>query len=467
VVIEFYACRYIMKLLHRLDIAWSISTNVLIGLVVKAILVSRLIIPGHHLNTAKEEKDMKDFHNWRGLGTLVTHYEEGDNPHHAHLTPIYQSSTFSYSDLETARAIYAGEIQGYSYTRTTNPNPQQFVKKVALLEGLDLLRKQPGSSLDDLLAGKAFASGMAAISSAIFARVKSGETILSQSSLYSNAYNFLEIVAPRLGIKVVWVRDTSPSGWEQAIQEHSPVSMVYLETPANPSMLVVDIKSVVELAKQYSAWVMVDNTFATPYCQRPLSLGADVVLHSTTKYLSGHGAIIGGAVISSHQDYIDKEVHLMLKTLGGAPSPFDAWLANLGLKTFELRMQRHCENAIGVARYLQSHPKIGQVFYPGLENDPGHEVARKQMVDFGGMLSFEFKGGQKASREFIQRLRLPTLTASLGNVDSLIQHPASMTHASVPRQERQEMGISDGLVRFSVGIENLEDILADLDQALA
>ncbi|MBE0408860.1 MAG: PLP-dependent transferase [Anaerolineales bacterium] len=409
---------------------------------------------------------MNEHTQWRGLGTLVTHYGEGENPHHAHITPIFQTSTFSYPDVATARAIYTGEMHAYSYTRTTNPNPEQYVKKVALLESLDLLREKPESSLDDLVAGRAFGSGMAAISAAILARVKAGDTILSQASLYSNAYNFLQSVAPRLGINVIWVRDTSSKGWEAAFRDTPQASMVYLETPANPTMLVVDIKMVVDLAHQFGAWVMIDNTFATPYCQRPLSLGADVVLHSTTKYLSGHGVIIGGAVVSPHRDYVEEEVHLVLKTMGGAPSPIDSWLANLGLKTFELRMKRHCENAMNAARYLQSHPKVAKVYYPGLENDPGHEIARKQMFDFGGMLSFELKGGQTAAEELIDHLRLPTLTASLGNVDSLIQHPASMTHVSVPPPERLKMGISDGLVRYSVGIENSEDILADLEQGL-
>jgi methionine-gamma-lyase len=413
-----------------------------------------------------KEKGMKSFPQWRGLGTLVIHHEEGDNPYRAHITPIFQTSTFSYPDVATARAINTGEQVGYTYSRTTNPNPDQYIRKIALLEALDMLQAQPKASLDDLVAGKTFGSGMAAISSAILARVRSGETILSQASLYSNAYNFLHSVASRLGIEIIWVKDTSAVGWETAFRDHPRASMVYLETPANPTMLVVDIKMVVEMAHRHGSWVMADNTFATPYCQRPMSLGVDVVVHSTTKYLSGHGVIIGGAVISPHLDYIQKDVHLMLRTLGGAPSPFDSWLANIGLKTFELRMQRHCENAMGVARYLQSHPRVAKVHYPGLENDPGYEIAQKQMYDYGGMLSFELTGGQEASETLINRLKLPTLTASLGNVDSLIQHPASMTHASVPHQERQAMGISDGMVRFSVGIENLEDILTDLEQGL-
>jgi methionine-gamma-lyase len=210
----------------------------------------------------------------------------------------------------------------------------------------------------------------------------------------------------------------------------------------------------------------VDNTFATPYCQRPLSLGADIVVHSTTKFLSGHGALTGGVVVSSHPDYIHKSLYTFVKVLGGIPSPFDSWLANLGLKTFELRMQRHCENAMQTARYLCSHPAVERVYYPGLEDDPGHNIAKRQMQDFGGMLSFELKGGMQAGIRLMERVRLATLAVSLGNVDTLIEHPASMTHGPVARQDRLNQGITDGLVRLSVGIENTADILADLQQGL-
>jgi methionine-gamma-lyase len=232
-------------------------------------------------------------------------------------------------------------------------------------------------------------------------------------------------------------------------------------------MLVVNLAEVADLAHQYGCWLVVDNTFATPYCQRPLSLGADIVVHSATKYLSGHGVIIGGLVISRHLDYMKKELPLIMKTLGGAPSPFDAWLAHLGLKTFELRMERHCENAMAVARFLEEHPLIERVYYPGLESDPGYHIAEFQMHAFGGMVSFEMRGGLSAGEKLMNRLKLVTLGVSLGNVDSLIQHPASMTHVSVPPAERAKMGITDGLVRFSVGIENIQDILADLEQGLA
>lgn len=402
----------------------------------------------------------------QGLSTVLTHAEEGPYPGDAHISPIYQTSTFRFPDVATGGAIVAGSQSGYYYTRLGNPNLEQLARKIALLEGLDLLRSHPDTPVDELVAGQVFASGMAAISAAILGRVKSGETILAQESLYSNTFNVLHDLAPRLGIEVAWVRDTSPVGWEAAFRAHPGTTLAYAETPTNPSMHLVDLEGVAEVAHRYRAWLVVDNTFATPYCQRPLSLGADIVVHSTTKYLSGHGAIIGGALVSSHPGFVKEELRLMMKTLGGVPSPFDAWLANLGLKTFELRMERHCENARTLARYLESHPKIGSVHYPGLESHPGHAIARKQMHNFGGMLSFELEGGLHAGEALMNRLNVATLSVSLGNVDTLIQHPASMTHAGVPRAERLKMGITDGLVRLSVGIENVDDLIADLEQGL-
>lgn len=409
---------------------------------------------------------MKPISPHSGLGTLAMHYAEEHNTHNAHITPIYQSSAFRFPDVATAMALYAGEQEGYTYTRTGNPNPDQFARKIACLEGLDLLRSRPQEDPATIVAGKAFASGMAAISAAILARARAGEVILAQASLYSNAFNFLDEIAPRLGVEVVWVKDVSQAGWEAAFAAHPRARLVYAETPANPTLLVVDLAMAAELAHQHGCWLLVDNTFATPYCQRPLTLGADLVVHSTTKYLSGHGVIIGGAVVSRHVDFVHRELQRILLTVGGAPSPFDAWLGNLGLKTFELRMQRHCENALAAARYLRDHPKVAVVHYPGLEDHPGHELASRQMRAFGGMLSFELKGGLEAGATLMNQLRLITLAVSLGNADSLIQHPASMTHGTVPPEARKRMGIREGLVRFSVGIENLEDILGDLDQAL-
>lgn len=410
---------------------------------------------------------MIDFSSKYGLGTLVTHFAEGEYPDHAHVMPIYQTSLFSFPDHATGVAIYEGDQQGFTYTRAGNPNVDHFARRVAMLEALDLVREEEAPQIDDLVAGKAFSSGMAAISAAILARVKAGETIVAQESLYSNAFNFLDKIAPRLGIQVAWVKDTSASGWEAALRANPTATLIYAETPANPTMLVVDLKEVAEIAHQYDCWLVVDNTFATPYCQQPLSLGADVVVHSSTKYLSGHGVIISGVLVSRHLEFMRQEIPLIVKTLGGAPSPFDAWLANLGLKTFELRMQRHCENAMAVASFLEGHPAVARVHYPGLLNDAGHTIAMKQMHAYGGMLSFELKGGLKAGEALMNQIRIATLGVSLGNVDSLIQHPASMTHSSLAPAERVKMGISDGLVRFSVGIENLEDILADFEEGLA
>ena len=258
--------------------------------------------------------------------------------------------------------------------------------------------------------------------------------------------------------------------WKNAFEQNPETTVAYIETPANPNLEIVDIAQVSSVAQAYGAWTMIDNTFATPYCQRPLTLGADVVLHSTTKYLCGHGTIIGGAVISRHPDFFHPakdRLFLLSKVLGGSPSPFDTWLTNIGLKTFELRMQRHIENAAITAEWLQKHPKVSRVYYPGLESFPGHETAQKQMFNgFGGMLSFELTGGYQAAVNLMQNLKLITLAVSLGNVDSLIEHPASMTHAAMSPEDRLEFGITDSLVRFSVGIENIDDILADLDQAL-
>ena len=401
-----------------------------------------------------------------GLSTLVTHIGEEDNPHHAHVTPIYQTSTFNFADVATGAGIVARTAPGYYYTRLGNPNLEHLARKIAILEGLDLVRSQPQANPDDVVAGQVFTSGMAAITAVLFSRLKAGDTVVAQEAVYSATFTFLKEIAASLGVQVAWVRDLSQDGWEKAFQAHPDARLAYAETPANPTMAVVDLKMVAEIAHRHGAWLAVDNTFASPYCQRPLTLGADVVMHSTTKFLSGHGALTGGAVVSSHPEYIHKSLYTYVKVLGGIPSPFDAWLAHLGLKTFELRMQRHCENASQVARFLSTHPAVERVYYPGLEDDPGHAIALRQMHAFGGILSFELKGGMQAGIRLMERVRLATLAVSLGNVDTLIEHPASMTHGPVPLEDRLSQGITDGLVRLAVGIENLPDILADLEQGL-
>jgi methionine-gamma-lyase len=265
---------------------------------------------------------------------------------------------------------------------------------------------------------------------------------------------------------VIWTDGTDLASWEHAFEKTPDAVLAYAETPVNPTLSLIDLAGVASIAHRYGAWLMVDNTFATPYCQRPLTLGADVVIHSTTKYLSGHGAVIGGVVVSRHADFIKGDLYNTFKLLGGTPSPFDCWLTHLGLKTFELRMSAHCTNAMKVARFLESHPRVERVYYPGLPSHPDHLLAKKQMLDFGGMIAFEVKGGVKAGAWVMNHVQVMTLAVSLGNVDTLIQHPASMTHAHVPAEIRRQNGISDGLIRLSVGIENVEDIINDLDQAL-
>lgn len=403
-----------------------------------------------------------------GLSTLVNHAGEDDHPLHAHLSPIFQTSTFNFPDVETgAEVIHDGPERGYYYTRIANPNADQLALKIAVLEGLDLLRANPAADPKTLVAGKVFASGMAAVSAVVLGCCRAGDTIIAQRAIYGNAFNFINRIATQLGIHVVWLDDTHPASWQATFEANPGCKLAYTESPSNPTMKVVDLRQIAGVVHQAGAWLAVDNTFATPYCQRPLSLGADIVIHSTTKYLSGHGALIGGAVISRHPELIATSMQDMLVHLGGVPGPFDCWLAALGLRTFELRMARHCDNAEAVARFLSSHPKVAAVYYPGLETFPGYDIVCRQMTRFGGMLSFELKGGYAAGVTLLEKVQVASLAVSLGNVDTLIQHPASMTHASVPPAERQRMGLADGLVRLSLGIENTADLLNDLDQALS
>ena len=406
-------------------------------------------------------------HPQHGISTLVNHVAEGEHALHAHVAPIFQTSTFGFPDVATGAAIFRGEDPGYNYTRFNNPNQAQLITKIAALEGLDLLRAQPQVAQEEIVDGRVFSTGMGAITAALLASLKQGDTVIAQEAIYGATYNFFKVYAPGYGIKVVWLHDLTPADWERAFAENPTAVLAYAETPANPVMCLVDLQAVAEIAHRYHAWLYVDNTFASPYTQRPLSLGADVVMHSTTKYLSGHGAIVGGAVVSRHVDWVNGPLTGVLRTYGASAAPFDCWLANMGLKTFALRMQRHCENALQVARFLEKHSKVERVFYPGLESHPDHALACRQMNGFSGMMSFEVRDGLPAGIALMNAVRVMTLVVSLGNTDTLICHPASMTHSNVAREERLKVGISDGLVRLSVGIEDIDDILGDLEQALA
>ena len=401
-----------------------------------------------------------------GLTTFLTHYTESDNPENAHISPIYQNSVFTFKDTESGAAIASGAKPGYYYTRLNNPNFNQLAKKLAGLEAWDLLRQHPETDPEEIAGGLVFASGMAAVTGAILACAGAGDTVLTQAALYDGTFLFLKNLAPRYGIKVVWVRDNSLEGWAEAFKANPKAKLAYIESPVNPTLRLTDIAGVVAPAHQYGAKVAVDNTFATPYCQRPFTMGADIVVHSTTKYLSGHGQVLGGAVLTTDKALLHGQLYQNFKLLGATPSPFDTWMANIGLKTFELRMERHCRNALRVANILQDHPGVSRVYYPGLTSHPDYDLARVQMMDFGGMIAFELKGGLEAGKRMMDHVRVATLAVSLGNVDTLVQHPASMTHVNTPRDKRLAAGITDGLVRLSVGIEDAEDIVRDLLNAI-
>jgi methionine-gamma-lyase len=403
---------------------------------------------------------------YEGLSTFLTHYTEFDNPENSHLPPIYQNSVFTFDDTESGAAIAEGEAPGYYYTRLNNPNHQQLAQKLAALEAWDLLKQIPDVSAEEIVGGLVFASGMGAVTAAILASVASGETVLAQAALYDGTYLFLTTLAPRYGIDVVFVTDNTVEGWAQAFKEHPEAKVAYIETPVNPTLRLTDIELVSELAHAHGARVIVDNTFGTPFCQRPLTFGADIVVHSTTKYLSGHGQVVGGAVLTTDLDLLHGQLYQVYKLIGGTPSPIDTWMANIGLKTFELRMQRHCQNALRLAKVLEKNPAVNQVYYPGLPSHPDNELARRQMTDYGGMIAFDLKGGLEAGRRMMNSVQVATLAVSLGNVDTLIQHPASMTHCHTPREKRLAAGITDGLVRLSVGIEDSSDLIWDLLNAI-
>ena len=403
---------------------------------------------------------------YEGLNTFLTHYTETENPQNAHLPPIYQNSVFTFNDTESGAAIAGGEAPGYYYTRLNNPNHQQLAQKLAVLEAWDLIKQRPEADPEALVGGLVFASGMAAVTAAILACVSAGETVLAQAALYDGTYLFLNNLAPRYGIQVVWVADNTPEGWAKAFKAHPEAKLAYIETPVNPTLRLTDIQAVTELAHAHGARVAVDNTFGTPFCQRPMVFGVDIVIHSTTKYLSGHGQVLGGAVLTTDLDLLHGQLYQIYKLIGGTPSPIDTWMTNIGLKTFMLRMDRICQNALRVAKVLEKHPAVNRVYYPGLTSHPDHALALRQMINFGGMIAFDLKGGLEAGKQMMNNLKVATLAVSLGNVDTLIQHPASMTHRNTPREKRLAAGITDGLVRLSVGIEDSADLCRDLLSAI-
>lgn len=397
--------------------------------------------------------------NERHLTTEAIHAGEIHDPTGAHIAPIHQTSTFTFEDMDAVERWASGESDGYIYSRGGNPTREALASKLAALEGFGL----PDNA--GVATAEIFGSGMASIAAALMGLAKAGDHIVTQRVLYGSADHLISDVLPGFGISNTRLSGLGPASLAEAIDQHPNTTVVYMETPANPTLGIVDIEATAKVAHEHGARVVVDNTFATPILQRPLSLGADLVVHSTTKYINGHGTVVGGAVIGRDAELMENEISTLIRFMGGVPSPFDCWLTNLGLKTLPLRMREHCANARVVAAFLDDHPAVDTTHYPGLAHHQGHAIATRQMDDFGAMIAFDL-GSYQAATTFLQRIELCTLAVSLGNVDTLIEHPASMTHRVVPPEERQASGITDGLVRLSIGLEDVGDIVADLEQAL-
>lgn len=401
-----------------------------------------------------------------GFATRAVHAGEhvGQPQHVSHTGAIYQTSTFVFRSAADGAAAFSGERPGYIYTRLGNPTVRALEAKLNALEGGSVKLDHPAIRVSSL----AFSSGMSAISSTLMALCSAGDTVLLGNVLYGATEHLAFNVLSRFGVRTVEVDTTDLPAIERALEQNPRAVALLFETPTNPMLSVSDIAAIAARAHATNPnmKVIVDNTFATPYLQRPLELGADVVVHSTTKYLCGHGTVVGG-IMTTISDEVKDRAYVVVKDVGGNQSPFDAWLVNLGIKTLPIRMDRHCDNAMTIARFLEQHPKVERVYYPGLESSPYLALAKKQMRRPGGMVSFDIKGGVEAGRKLMDSIRIFTLAVSLGCVDSLIQHPASMTHACVPKEKREKGGVTDGLVRISAGIEDVADLIRALDEGLA
>jgi methionine-gamma-lyase len=400
---------------------------------------------------------------YTGFSSVAVHSGHTPDANNSHLTPIYASSTYVFDTAEQGMRRFSEEEKGYIYSRWGNPTMNEAEEKISALETFGVNDKN-----GDPLKVKTIlhSSGMAGLSTLLMGNLKAGDKILTHFSLYGGMQELLEKVMPGLGIETIIVDLRDLNKAEEEIKKDKKIKMLYLETPANPTIQCVDIDELTKLGKQHDLIVAVDNTFATPYLQQPFKYGVDYVFHSTTKFLNGHGTAIGGAISSPHIKHMETRMTKVHRLLGGNSNPFDAFLLVQGMKTLEVRMERHCHNAVEVAGFLEQHPAIEKVNYLGLASHPDHYTSIKQMSHPGAMLSFELKGGLEAGKTFINNLQMCVRAVSLGTCDTLLSHPASMTHYGVPKEKRVKYGITDGLIRMSVGIENIADILNDLDQAL-
>ena len=373
--------------------------------------------------------------------TIAIHAgERPDRAFGAVSVPIYQTSTFVFEDV--------GKTRGYDYSRTANPTRKVLEDTIAQLEG--------GK------AGFAFATGMAA-EATIIHLLKAGDHVISGDDVYGGTYRLFQDVMSNFGMEFTFLRMDNRRRIEEAIKPNT--KMLWLETPSNPLLNIVDIEMAVDIARKHKLMTVMDNTFATPYLLRPIEYGVDLIVHSTTKYLNGHCDVVGGAVVTT-TDELTEQVQFLLNAMGTCASPFDCWLVLRGIETLPVRMRQHEENATAVANYLKGHPAVDRVFYPGLNSHPGHEIAKRQMKGFGGMVSFELKGDIEAVNRFLRRIKVFCLAESLGGPLSLAEHPATMSHASMPEEYRKKVGITERLIRLSIGLENIDDLIDDLRQAL-
>jgi len=382
--------------------------------------------------------------------TLAIHAGNRKNEHRALNTPIYMTSTFTFDNIQQADDTFDFKSDAYVYTRGRNPTIDVLEQRMATLEeGQDAI---------------AFASGMAAITTVLLSLVKKEEIIIAHRNLYGSTFAALTNIFPRFGIQTKFVDMTDLNSLKAISSEKTKV--FYFETPTNPSLEIIDIEEVCKIAKEKNIKVVVDNTFATPYFQKPLTLGADVVIHSATKYISGHGDVVAGIAVSKDKDYSFGLRFGFMCELGGIISPFNAWLLLRGLKTLSLRMKKHEENAQAIVAFLSSHGEVEKILYPALTSHPHHDIAKKQMSGFGGIVSFKLKGDFKRAKAFVEKLKLHKLAVSLGDAESLVEIPALMTHRAYPEEKLKEFGFSKKTIRISTGIENKEDIIEDIKQAI-
>ena len=398
-----------------------------------------------------------------GISSVAMHASGSENADFSHLTPIYASSTFTFDTAQQGSDRFAGADKTRIYSRWGNPTFTTAEETIAALETFGIMDAD-GNPLQ--VKALLHASGQAAMSTLFFSTLKAGDTVLSHFSLYGGTHELLLKVLADTGVKTTIIDMRNLNLVEDALKKDPFIKLVHIETPANPTIQCVDIEAVTLLAKQRNLLVSVDNTFATPYLQQPFRYGVDFVFHSTTKFLNGHGTAIGGVLLGKDLEFMRTKVWKWHALLGGNSNPFDAFLLTQGMKTLELRMDRHCHNAMKTAEYLINHPAVAHVNYNGLHSHPDFAVTQKQMRHPGALMSYELKGGLEAGRRFIDALQMCVRAVSLGTVDTLVSHPASMSHFGLKQEERIQFGITDGLIRMSVGIENIADILTDLEQAL-